>query len=245
MNPFQDLATILDSAAKHGVIYFSFGTNAQSSDRNSDVMRKIFNVFSALKQSVIWKWETNEHPGNASNIFYGKWLPQDDILAHPNLRLFVSHCGLGSVVESKHHGVPVLAIPLFADQFGSAKAMVDAGIAVQVNYQELTEESFGEALKEILENASYRERIQKFSRLYRDRPMSPRDTTVYWLEYVIRHRGAKHIQSPVVYMSAFEYYGLDVIGFSLIIIYIVIKILSIFFLHRTLYMQENQRRKNR
>ncbi|CAD7087501.1 unnamed protein product [Hermetia illucens] len=223
----KELSLILDEATEHGVIYFSLGTNAKSSDRNPVTIKSIYNVFSKLKQKVIWKWEDGEYPGNASNIFYAKWLPQDDILAHPHLRLFISHCGLGSIVESKYHGVPVLAIPLFGDQFGNAKAMVDAGFAVQVNYQGLTEESFEAALKEILENPSYRENIQRFSRLYRDRPMSIRDTAAYWLEYVIRHRGSKHMQSPAVHMSAFAYYGLDVIAFLLLIVYIVFKILSI------------------
>lgn len=220
------MASILDGAAEHGVIFFSLGSNAKSSDRDPERMRKIFNVFSTLKQKVIWKWESGDYPGNASNIFYGAWLPQDDILAHPNLRLFVSHCGLGSVVESKFHGVPVLAIPLFGDQFSSAKAMVDEGFAVQVSYKDLTEESLRNAIKEVLGNPSYRERIQAFSKLYRDRPMAIRDLATYWLEYVIRHRGAKHMQSPAVHMCAFQYYGLDVMAFLLAILFVLFKILS-------------------
>ncbi|CAD7087507.1 unnamed protein product [Hermetia illucens] len=222
----KHLASILDGAAEHGVIFFSLGSNAKSSDRDPERMRKIFNVFSTLKQKVIWKWESGDYPGNASNIFYGAWLPQDDILAHPNLRLFVSHCGLGSVVESKFHGVPVLAIPLFGDQFSSAKAMVDEGFAVQVSYKDLTEESLRNAIKEVLGNPSYRERIQAFSKLYRDRPMAIRDLAAYWLEYVIRHRGAKHMQSPAVHMCAFQYYGLDVMAFLLAILFVLFKILS-------------------
>ncbi|CAD7087502.1 unnamed protein product [Hermetia illucens] len=223
----KDLSSILDEATEHGVIYFSLGTHVKSSDRNPERIRSIYNVFSKLKQKVIWKWENDKYPGNASNIFYKKWLPQDDILAHPNLRLFISHCGLGSVVESKYHGVPVLAIPLFGDQFGNAKGMVDDGFAVQVNYQDLTEESFGEAVREILENPAYQEKIQTFSKLYCDRPMSIRDTAAYWMEYVIRHRGAKHMQSPAVHMNTLAYFGLDVFAILLAIVYIVFKTLSI------------------
>lgn len=33
------------------------------------------------------------------------------------------------------------------------------------------------------------------SEQYRDRPMAPLDTAVYWTEYVIRHKGARHLRS--------------------------------------------------
>jgi hypothetical protein len=37
-------------------------------------------VFSKLKQKVLWKWETDTLPGQPKNVMLGKWLPQSDIL---------------------------------------------------------------------------------------------------------------------------------------------------------------------
>jgi hypothetical protein len=37
-------------------------------------------VFSKLKQRVLWKWETDTLPGQPKNVKLGKWLPQSDIL---------------------------------------------------------------------------------------------------------------------------------------------------------------------
>jgi glucuronosyltransferase len=37
-------------------------------------------AFSKLKQRVLWKWEADSLPGQPSNVKFGKWLPQSDIL---------------------------------------------------------------------------------------------------------------------------------------------------------------------
>jgi len=56
----------------------------------------------------------------SSNVLKMRWLPQASLLAHPKTRLFISHCGLNAVFEAAHYGVPVLAIPLSADQHNHA-----------------------------------------------------------------------------------------------------------------------------
>jgi glucuronosyltransferase len=58
--------------------------------------RKVFvNVFSRLKQRVIWKWETETMPDLPPNVKLSKWLPQQDILGKmwteidPRITLFI------------------------------------------------------------------------------------------------------------------------------------------------------------
>ena len=55
-----------------------------------------------------------------ANIRLVRWLPQSSLLVHPKTRLFISHCGLNSVMEAAYYGVPVLALPLSGDQFHNA-----------------------------------------------------------------------------------------------------------------------------
>lgn len=98
------------------------------------------------------KWESDVLEGKPDNVLIGKWLPQDDILAHPNVRAFISHCGLGSTVESKYHGVPIVGVPIFADQETNVNIVVSEGWGVKVALATMTEKSLHDALQEVLNN---------------------------------------------------------------------------------------------
>jgi glucuronosyltransferase len=100
----EDMQSFLDGA-KDGAILFSLGSNAKSTYLPESKIAVLLKVFGMIKQRVVMKWESDELPGKPQNVFISKWLPQDDILAHPNVKAFISHCGLGGVVEAKFHGV--------------------------------------------------------------------------------------------------------------------------------------------
>lgn len=51
-------------------------------------------AFGKLKQKVLWKYENETLPGNPGNIKISSWIPQRDILAHPNVKLFITHGGI-------------------------------------------------------------------------------------------------------------------------------------------------------
>ncbi|XP_030383802.1 UDP-glucuronosyltransferase [Scaptodrosophila lebanonensis] len=205
-----DIADFLDNASA-GAIFFSLGTHIHSYLIRPDIVATIFKVFSSLPQRIIWKWDRMDNlPGNSSNILYRPWLPQDDLLAHPNMKLFITHAGKGSIAESQFHGVPMLGVPIWCDQPGNADAMAAAGLGVTLDFLKITEESLRAGIREVLDNDTYRENVQRFSKMYRDRPMTARQSVVYWTDYVLRYKGAYHLQSPWVYMSLMERYNLDV-----------------------------------
>ena len=45
------------------------------------------------------------------------WAPQADLLGHPAVRAFLTHAGINSVHEAAYRSVPILCMPLGADQF--------------------------------------------------------------------------------------------------------------------------------
>ncbi|XP_016989371.2 UDP-glycosyltransferase UGT5 isoform X2 [Drosophila rhopaloa] len=225
----KELAKFLDNADE-GAIFFSLGTNVNTNTFRPDTVDILYKVLSKMPQRVVWKWEDLENkPGNASNIYFSNWLPQDDILAHPKTKLFITHAGKGGVAEAQYHGVPMVALPIFGDQQGNAEIMTKSGFGRWLDILTLTAEELEESILEVLENPSYRETIGKFSTLYRDRPLTARQSVVYWTEYVLRHQGAYHLQSPLIHMDFVARNNLDVYGVVLIVSLVVFLILIVLF----------------
>ncbi|XP_037032183.1 UDP-glucosyltransferase 2-like [Bradysia coprophila] len=223
----EDIKAFLDGAAD-GAIFFSLGSNARSSDLSEDRIAVFVNKFRSLKQRVLWKFET-DLPDIPDNVKIGKWLPQDDVLAHPNVVLFISHCGKAGITEAKYHGVPMLGIPLFGDQLGNARNIAKEGWAVMLPFADLSESTFSAVLDEALNNATYGNVVTKLSNLSRDRPEHPLDKAAFWIEYVIRHNGAKHMQSPAVHLNILQYYLVDAISFILAALYVSIRLIKFLF----------------
>ncbi|XP_016948665.1 UDP-glycosyltransferase UGT5-like [Drosophila biarmipes] len=222
----QNMAEFLGNATD-GAILLSLGSKVQGSHLKPDTVVKMFNVLSKLKQRVIWKWEDLEKtPGQSDNILYSKWLPQDDILAHPKIKLFINHAGKGGITEAQYHGKPMLSLPVFADQPGNADAMVKKGFGLTLSLLTLEEQPFQEAILEILWNPQYAQKVASFSSLYRDRPMTARESVVYWTEYVIRHHGAAHLQSPLVHMNFISANNIDIYALFAVILVILVLILK-------------------
>ena len=208
--------------AEHGAIFFSLGSNLKSSQLPEEKLEAILKTFSKLKQRILWKWEDDgEMPNKPDNVMLRKWFPQASILAHENVKLFITHGGLGSVNEAMFYGVPIVGVPVFFDQFGNTKISAIEGWAVNVHFEDLNEELFGNAINEVLTNETYSKTVQKMSKLYRDRPQHPMDTAVYWVEYVIRHNGADHMRYAAVDLGFIETNSLDVIGAAVCLMLVV------------------------
>lgn len=238
----EDIQEFLEKG-KHGAILFSLGSNLKGEHIQPEVVKTIFKGLSSLKQQVIWKWEDPKNtPGKSANILYKKWLPQDDILAHPKLKLFITHAGKGGVSEAQYHGVPMLALPVFADQPGNADKLVASGYGLQLPLATLDVDEFKAAIKEVIENPKYAKTLKSFSQLYRDRPLSPQESVVYWTEYVIRHHGAAHMQSPLVHMNFIASNNLDIYIIAALVLYIVFIINKIVwkFVWRKLFGKSNK-----
>jgi UDP:flavonoid glycosyltransferase YjiC (YdhE family) len=73
-------------------------------------------------------------------------------LAHPNVRLFITHCGLLSTQEAIDRGVPIVGIPIYGDQRYNLARIVSFGIGIQLDYENITSESVMWALNEVLNN---------------------------------------------------------------------------------------------
>ncbi|XP_069355760.1 UDP-glycosyltransferase UGT5-like isoform X2 [Maniola hyperantus] len=206
----NDLKAYLESS-KHGVIYLSFGTNALSGMIPHDKVQTIIKVLSNLPYDVLWKWDKDELPGKSNNIKISKWFPQSDLLRHSKVKLFITQAGLQSTDEAITAGVPLIAIPMLADQWYNAEKYVKHGIGKQLNLETLTEYILKDAVETVINDESYRENIIKLRQLMRDQPETPLERAVWWAEYVIRHGGAKHLRAATANLSYAQYFEVDLI----------------------------------
>ena len=127
--------------------------------------------------------------------------------------LFITHGGLMGTLEALHSGVPMIGIPLFADQPTNMKLYRSLGIAEILDRFTMTKESTFETLKKVTSEKRYRERAREVAALFRDRPRQAADEAVWWTEYVVRNHGAKHLRPLGADLPLYQYLLLDVVAF--------------------------------
>ncbi|XP_018325089.1 UDP-glucuronosyltransferase 1-9 isoform X2 [Agrilus planipennis] len=200
----------------HGVIYFSMGSMIKGHTFPEEKRNMFLRVFKRLPQRVLWKWES-DMPGKPDNIMIQRWMPQYDILCHPNVKAFISHGGMLGTTETVQCGVPALVMPQFGDQFTNAKALEASGGGLIFDFWRDDEETLYNKLKQLLE-PSFQQKAKQLSARFKDRPLPPLETAIYWVEYVARHGGAHHMRTAAVGMPLYKYLLLDVIAFLLAVI---------------------------
>ncbi|XP_036399343.1 UDP-glucuronosyltransferase 2A1-like [Megalops cyprinoides] len=226
----KDLEEFVQSSREHGVIIMSLGTLVGQLPH--DLADEIAAAFAQLPQKVIWRY-TGDRPATlGNNTRLVNWMPQNDLLGHPKTRVFVAHGGTNGVLEAIYHGVPIVGLPLILDQPDNLSRMKVKGAAKVLDFVTLDRHIFLQALQEVLHDPSYRMNMQRLSRLHRDQPMKPLDLALFWIEFVMRHKGAAHLRTESYKMPWYVYHSVDVIAvllalmlFILIIIIVVIRYL--------------------
>lgn len=104
-----------------GVVLVTFGTwTLLPSKQQGVVARGLRDGLARLptRMQVIWKTNTSD-PRQVDPIRQAApswdvvgWMPQNDLLAHPKVRLIITHGGYNSIAEIAHYGVPAVVIPL-------------------------------------------------------------------------------------------------------------------------------------
>ncbi|XP_033212471.1 uncharacterized protein LOC117170059 [Belonocnema kinseyi] len=212
--------------SKDGVVYVALGTTMPLEILSKKILQAIYSSFAKLAPIKVLMKKSRGHkfpPGLPKNVLTMPWIPQIPILGHNNTKVFITHGGIHSVQEAIYFAVPIIGIPVFYDQYLNIEIAVKKKMGIQLIHDKITEESLDEALMKILTDPIYREAARNSSKLFRDRPMSPMDTTAFWIEYTMRN-GAQPLRSPALDLYWWQTELLDVYGFllscSLITIYL-------------------------
>ncbi|XP_058403190.1 UDP-glucuronosyltransferase 2C1-like [Diceros bicornis minor] len=209
----KELEEFVQSSGEDGVVVFTLGSMIQNLTEEKSNM--IASALAQIPQKVLWRYTGTKPDTLGPNTRLYEWIPQNDLLGHPKTRAFITHCGTNGIYEAIYHGVPVVGIPIFGDQFGNIARMKAKGAGVEVDLHTMKSSDLLNAMKAVINNPSYKENAMRLSRIHHDQPMKPLDRAVFWIEFVMRHKGAKHLRPASHNLTWYQYRSLDVIGFLL------------------------------
>lgn len=75
------------------------------------------------------------------------------ILAHKNVKLFITQGGLQSMEEAMHCRVPMIGIPFLGDQFNNVLRAQDKGIGLVIYKNDLTKDVLKKSIQKIIEDS--------------------------------------------------------------------------------------------
>ena len=215
----KNLQMFLDNA-KGGVVLVSFGSYVNLPE---DIVQKLCQAFEKVPFTFLWK-VNNPNLCKGSKVKTMKWLPQNDILAHPNVRVLITHGGFNSIIEAIYHAKPMIAFPIAFDQpFNTGFVRYrDLGISMDIGNFTF-DELYGNIMK-VLKDQTISHNIKRASLILRNKPHSTGKRVSFWLNHVIKY-GDKHLRSAAYQMTIFEFLMVDVFLFLVFITCVSITLL--------------------
>uniref|UniRef100_A0A1I7US59 glucuronosyltransferase n=1 Tax=Caenorhabditis tropicalis TaxID=1561998 RepID=A0A1I7US59_9PELO len=149
---------------------------------------------------------------------------------HKNLKLFVSHGGMNSVLETMYYGVPMVIMPVFTDQFRNGKNVERRGVGKVILRHTVVTETFYKVIKDVLNDETYEKSAKRLSNMMKTRPFTPEERVSKWINFVLDHDTFDNFHLESNNLSFIEHNQLDVfcvfIVLPLITYYVFKRILS-------------------
>lgn len=134
-------------------MYLSFGSSVKCELLDKDKIQQITQAVSHLPYKVLWKYENETLPGKPENVLTRKWFPQQAVLAHQNVKMFVTQGGLQSVEEAILNRVPMVGISMTGDQHFNIHRLVKLGVAESVDFDTFTAEELEISIEKVMHNS--------------------------------------------------------------------------------------------
>ncbi|MGH3429592.1 MAG: macrolide family glycosyltransferase [Mycobacteriales bacterium] len=100
------------------------------------------------------------------NIEVHQRVPQLAVLRHA--RVFVSHVGMGSTMESLYFGTPIVAVPQTPEQDAVARRVEDLGLGRRISPAELSADGLRDAVLAVAADEAMLKRVRQMQRHVRD-----------------------------------------------------------------------------
>ncbi|KTG34840.1 hypothetical protein cypCar_00015274 [Cyprinus carpio] len=241
----KDMEEFVQSSGDDGIVVFTLGSLVDKMPK--ELSNKIATALAQIPQKVLWRYGGEKPDTLGENTRIYKWIPQNDLLGHSKTRAFITHGGTNGIYEAIYHGVPMVGIPLFGDQPDNLVHIKARGAAVRLdNIKTMEPQDLVNGLNTIINNSSYKENAMRLSRIHHDRPVKPLDEAVFWIEFVMRNKGAKHLRVEAHNLTWYQYHCLDVFAFLITILTVVLYVFFImckFFIMRCCFRSKNKKSK--
>ncbi|RZB65945.1 7-deoxyloganetin glucosyltransferase-like [Glycine soja] len=116
------------------------------------------------------------------------WCPQEEVLAHPAVGGFLTHCGWNSTLESVCEGVPMLCWPFFAEQQTNCRfCCKEWGIGLEI--EDVKREKVEALVRELMEGEKgkeMKERALEWKKLAHEAASSPHGSSFVNMDNVVR-----------------------------------------------------------
>ncbi|XP_034026819.1 UDP-glucuronosyltransferase 2A2-like [Thalassophryne amazonica] len=222
----EDMEEFVQSSGDHGIVVFTLGSMIKNF--TTEKANVIAAALAQLPQKVLWRYSGDKPETLGANTRIYDWIPQNDLLGHPKTKAFVTHGGSNGLYEAIYHGVPMVGIPLFGDQPDNMAHMKAKGAATTVSLNFMKREDLRDAIKTVTDDKSYKENAMRLSRIHRDRPIDPMDEAIFWIEFTMRNKGAKHLRVQAHEVTWYQYHSLDVLAFILaVVLFLVLMFIKI------------------
>jgi len=152
------------------ILYVAFGTD---NTFTIETLEKLSSELMTLSNSmsILWSLPADQQqnlpsefvPPNTWRI--ETFVPQWSVLAHPNVKLFITHCGSNSVYESLLNQVPMIACPTGKDQFANGARIEGAGVGMVVSKG--ANGNVAEVVQSVFQNlSSYEESLRRVTEMF-------------------------------------------------------------------------------
>lgn len=213
--------------AEHGLIVFSMGSMVRSMHRSKSEM--IARALARLDQRVIWRYAGEKPRGLGANTKIMEWIPQNDLIGHPKTKLFITHGGTNGLYEAIYHGVPMLGLPLLVDQFDNMLRVSERGAGLTMDITKVTENELFNHVNELINEQKYTDAALAMSEVHKDKAMTPLESAVYWIEYTIRTKGARHLRPAAHDLYWWQYLMLDAIALIIAVLVALYKVIPVLY----------------
>ena len=137
------------------LIYLSLGSLGSA---DVDLMRRLVEVLGETPHRyIVSKGPQHDLYDLAPNMWGEEFVPQPSIL--PQVDLVITHAGNNTTTECLHFGKPMVALPLFWDQYDNAQRVDDTGFGARLRTYAFEPGEMSAAIDRMLGDEGLRRRL--------------------------------------------------------------------------------------